>query len=184
MPDHAVTIHAYSYFYGTDGYYYLDDEKTKSVAVSNAWVMVATKEISASYDTPLDNNWYLAVTKTISVDYDVPLTGEWLLVATKSISVSYDVPMTGQWLLVATRNISVDYSGEVMSGDWLLVAQKVLEINKPGGTDENGEIPWGWIIGGIGGAAAVGGALWLMNDKKAVKSPQKAVQKKKSPTPY
>jgi len=31
MPDRAVTIHAYSYWYGADGYWYFDDEKTKNV---------------------------------------------------------------------------------------------------------------------------------------------------------
>jgi len=31
MPDRRVTIHAYSYWYGADGSWYLDDEMTKSV---------------------------------------------------------------------------------------------------------------------------------------------------------
>jgi len=31
MPDKAVTIHAYSYWYGSDGYWYFDDEMTKGV---------------------------------------------------------------------------------------------------------------------------------------------------------
>jgi len=33
MPDSDVTIHAYSYFYGSDGYWYFDDEETKDVTV-------------------------------------------------------------------------------------------------------------------------------------------------------
>lgn len=31
MPDGRVTIHVYSYWYGADGYWYLDDEMTKVV---------------------------------------------------------------------------------------------------------------------------------------------------------
>jgi len=31
MPDKKVTIHAYSYYYASDGYWYLDDEMTKTV---------------------------------------------------------------------------------------------------------------------------------------------------------
>ena len=31
MPSKKVTIHAYSYWYGADGYWYFDDEMTKTV---------------------------------------------------------------------------------------------------------------------------------------------------------
>lgn len=31
MPDHDVIIHAYSYWYGNDGLWHFDDEKTRSV---------------------------------------------------------------------------------------------------------------------------------------------------------
>ncbi len=34
MPDRRVTIHAYSYWYGADGYWYYDDELTRSVDVT------------------------------------------------------------------------------------------------------------------------------------------------------
>jgi hypothetical protein len=34
MPDKKVTIHAYSYWYGADGYWYYDDELTKAVEVT------------------------------------------------------------------------------------------------------------------------------------------------------
>lgn len=35
MPDSAVTIHAYSYWYGSDGYWHPDDELTRSVGKSS-----------------------------------------------------------------------------------------------------------------------------------------------------
>lgn len=35
MPDSAVTIHAYSYWYGSDGYWHPDDELTRSVNKSS-----------------------------------------------------------------------------------------------------------------------------------------------------
>jgi hypothetical protein len=31
MPDRKVTIHAYSYYYGADGYWHFDDEMTRAV---------------------------------------------------------------------------------------------------------------------------------------------------------
>jgi hypothetical protein len=31
MPGGRVTIHAYSYWYGADGYWYFDDEMTKVI---------------------------------------------------------------------------------------------------------------------------------------------------------
>jgi len=31
MPDKRVTVHAYSYWYGADGYWHFDDEMTKAV---------------------------------------------------------------------------------------------------------------------------------------------------------
>lgn len=34
MPDRRVTIHAYSYWYGSDGSWYFDDEFTKSVEIA------------------------------------------------------------------------------------------------------------------------------------------------------
>ena len=34
MPNKAVTIHAYSYWYGADGAWHFDDEKTKSVSLA------------------------------------------------------------------------------------------------------------------------------------------------------
>lgn len=36
MPDRKVTIHTYSYWYGTDGDWYFDDEMTRSVEVAAA----------------------------------------------------------------------------------------------------------------------------------------------------
>ena len=36
MPDRRVTIHAYSYWYGADGSWYLDDEMTKTVELQAA----------------------------------------------------------------------------------------------------------------------------------------------------
>lgn len=34
MPSSSVVIHAYSYYYGTDGYWHFDDEKTKRVSLA------------------------------------------------------------------------------------------------------------------------------------------------------
>ena len=34
MPNKKVTIHAYSYWYGADGYWYFDDEMTKTINIA------------------------------------------------------------------------------------------------------------------------------------------------------
>lgn len=46
MPDSDVTIHAYSYWYGTDGMWHLDDEMTKDVRLSELAPEVTQFEIT------------------------------------------------------------------------------------------------------------------------------------------
>ncbi len=49
MPDKAVTIHAYSYWYGADGYWYFDDEKTKNVSLATLTPQVSEFRIADFY---------------------------------------------------------------------------------------------------------------------------------------
>ncbi|MFH1087053.1 MAG: hypothetical protein V1737_00525 [Chloroflexota bacterium] len=49
MPDKAVTIHAYSYWYGDDGYWYFDDEKTKNVSLATLTPQVSEFRIADFY---------------------------------------------------------------------------------------------------------------------------------------
>ncbi len=49
MPDKAVTIHAYSYWYGADGYWYLDDEKTRYMAPATLTPQVSEFRIADFY---------------------------------------------------------------------------------------------------------------------------------------
>ncbi|MDD4985059.1 MAG: hypothetical protein PHQ43_04600 [Dehalococcoidales bacterium] len=49
MPNKAVTIHAYSYWYGADGYWYFDDEKTKYVALATLTPQVSEFRIADFY---------------------------------------------------------------------------------------------------------------------------------------
>jgi len=46
MPDSDVTIHAYSYWYGSDGLWHFDDEKTKDVNLTELAPEVTQFEIS------------------------------------------------------------------------------------------------------------------------------------------
>lgn len=46
MPDSDVAIHAYSYYYGSDGYWYFDDEKTKDIDVAELISQFSQFEIS------------------------------------------------------------------------------------------------------------------------------------------
>ncbi|MDD5082515.1 MAG: hypothetical protein PHU08_03980 [Dehalococcoidales bacterium] len=49
MPDRAVTIHTYSYWYGADGYWYLDDERTAYVAAATLSPQVSEFRIADFY---------------------------------------------------------------------------------------------------------------------------------------
>ncbi len=46
MPDRAVTIHGYSYWYGGDGYWHFDDEKTKGVNITALTPLVSEFKIT------------------------------------------------------------------------------------------------------------------------------------------
>jgi hypothetical protein len=49
MPDKAVTIHAYSYWYGSDGSWYLDDQMTKVVNLTALTPQVSDFQIANFY---------------------------------------------------------------------------------------------------------------------------------------
>jgi len=49
MPDKGVTIHAYSYWYGADGYWYFDDEMTKAVNLAALTPQVSEFKIADFY---------------------------------------------------------------------------------------------------------------------------------------
>jgi len=46
MPNKAVTIHAYSYWYGADGAWHFDDEKTKNVALATLTPQISEFKIA------------------------------------------------------------------------------------------------------------------------------------------
>jgi len=46
MPNKAVTIHAYSYWYGADGAWHFDDEKTKNVSLATLTSQVSEFKIA------------------------------------------------------------------------------------------------------------------------------------------
>lgn len=46
MPNSGVTIHAYSYWYGSDGMWHFDDEKVKDVTLSELAAEVTQFEIT------------------------------------------------------------------------------------------------------------------------------------------
>ncbi|MDD4986937.1 MAG: hypothetical protein PHQ43_14410 [Dehalococcoidales bacterium] len=46
MPDKTVTIHAYSYWYGADGYWYFDDEFTKVINLASLTPQVSEFKIA------------------------------------------------------------------------------------------------------------------------------------------
>jgi len=46
MPDKSVTIHAYSYWYGGDGYWHFDEEKTRGVSLAALTPLVSEFKIT------------------------------------------------------------------------------------------------------------------------------------------
>ena len=46
MPNKAVTIHAYSYWYGADSVWHFDDEKTKSVSLATLTPQISEFKIA------------------------------------------------------------------------------------------------------------------------------------------
>src|SRR5487761_2099548 len=82
MPSVAVTIHAYSYYYGSDGFWYFDDEGTKSVAVVVAWQKLATKAVTI---TPEVVAWQKLAAKAVTI---TPTAGGWQRLATKAITLT------------------------------------------------------------------------------------------------
>jgi hypothetical protein len=49
MPDSRVTIHAYSYWYGADGYWYFDDGLTKVINLATLTPQVSEFQIADFY---------------------------------------------------------------------------------------------------------------------------------------
>ncbi len=49
MPDKTVTVHAYSYWYGADGYWHFDDEMTKAVNLAALTPQVSEFKIADFY---------------------------------------------------------------------------------------------------------------------------------------
>ena len=49
MPDKGVTIHAYSYWYGADGYWHFDDEMTKVVNLAALTPQVSEFRVADFY---------------------------------------------------------------------------------------------------------------------------------------
>jgi len=46
MPDNSVAIHAYSYWYGGDGYWHFDEEKTRGVSLAALTPLVSEFKIT------------------------------------------------------------------------------------------------------------------------------------------
>lgn len=106
MPASAVTIHAYSYYYGVDSAWHFDDELTKNVGLAEGaeWVQLASRTLSIS---PLAETgaWVQLQSMTLSIS---PLqeTGAW--VQLQSINLSLGVQTeTGEWVELQSAQISL-----------------------------------------------------------------------------
>lgn len=115
MPNNIVTIHAYSYYKGTDGYWHFDDEKTAVVTLEvEKWVKLATAEISIGVTSP-------------------PPPEKWVKLATAELSIGVLLPK--EWVKLATAELDINpllHKGQIVvkqldvENEWRSIPQDVL----------------------------------------------------------
>lgn len=94
MPNKKVTIHAYSIYWGADGYWHIDDEKTKDVSLAVAWQKLTAKAVTI---IPEVVAWQKLTTKAVTI---TPIA--WQKLATKTITLT---PVA--WQKLAEAKITV-----------------------------------------------------------------------------
>ena len=104
MPDKDVTLHAYSYYYGSDGYWHFDNEKTVSVELSAivTWVLLAQVPIPIN-EAPTVTTWVLLAQKSISV-IAAPIVTNWVLLDSRSVAIGIAAIV---WQLLDSRSITI-----------------------------------------------------------------------------
>jgi len=125
MPNAAVMIHAYSYYYGDDGYWYFDDEKEKDVDLAVVWQKLATKAVTI---TPEIVAWQKLATKAVTI---TPVVVTWQKLATKSVTI---LPITPGWENLAAKAITLTSKEFTIPPDF----KKVLDKVYPDGETYNG----------------------------------------------
>jgi len=115
MPAHDVTIHAYSYYYTTDGYVF-DDEKTKKVG---AWISLAASSLAVAKAGA--GAWISLATASLSVKRAI--VGAWISLATSSLSVKKGI--VGAWISLAISSLSVKKG---IAGGWVSLAMINLAV--------------------------------------------------------
>lgn len=108
MPSSAVTIHAYSYYYGGDGAWHFDDEMTKDVSLSEGaeWVQLASRTLSIS---PLEE------------------TGAWIQLQSTNLAVGV-LEETGAWVQLQSVTLSLGVITEPEEWVELEVAELSLSV--------------------------------------------------------
>ena len=138
MPDADVTVHAYSYFYGADGYWYFDDEATKRVSVGG-WqfldlAQVTVRSIVAGWQV-LDVDyatietfipgWQLLDVDYITIGTFIP---GWQVLDTESVTVGLAVSL---WNLLHTRTITVTLAPPVVGWELLDTESTQITVAPP-----------------------------------------------------
>jgi len=125
MPGVAVIIHAYSYYYSTDGSWPFDDEMTKSVDVDVVWQKLATKAVTV---TPIVVAWQKLATATATI---TPIVVVWQKLATTSVTI---LPTTVGWEKLTTKAVTLTAKEFTIPPDF----KKVLDKVYPDGETYNG----------------------------------------------
>jgi len=188
MPSASVKIHAYSYYYGTDGFWHFEDELTKNVSIVYEWVMLGSvTNLSLTPGETPEEGWVLLGSVT-----NLSLTAglapeEWHELG--SITNLAVTPLAaGGWILLGqvtdllltpmgvepptctpgdTKCIGVDLYRCSPDGEWVLDEENSSQC--PAGGE--GEFPWLLVAGGLGLGAVILAASGKKKPKAGIKKP-------------
>jgi hypothetical protein len=107
MPSSAVTIHAYSYYYGADSAWHFDDELTKSVGLAEGsdWVQLASTNLSIS---PLQETGAWVQLQSVNLVVGVmEETGEWVMLQSTTLSLGV-ITESEEWVELQSADLSLD----------------------------------------------------------------------------
>jgi len=152
MPYAHGTIYAWSWWYGSDEQFHLDDEKTKDVNMKSyvGWVEAA---ITYIYVDRAEETWL-----------------GWHAVAEGTLAVERAEETWLGWHAVAEATIHVMREGETFLG-WWEAAVKTISVSRPGEDELDGkEFPWGTALLAAGGVVALAS---IIPKKGVVKTPVK-----------
>ena len=125
MPAKDVTIHAYSWYEGEDGYLYFDDEAERDVRLGEVvgWQLLDTRLAGVGTILP-EVGWQLLDSRTLAVKSVPPVVG-WQLLDSRTLAVKSVPPVVG-WQLLDSRTLAVKSVPPVVG--WKVLDEKTVGL--------------------------------------------------------